>query len=60
MKPTPASGRPEWLESLLSAWLVHLAMIAIGVGLWLWVTARSVRDRLRTLRCRFAVKGKQP
>ena len=53
MNTTPASDRPEWLECLLFAWLVRLAMIAIGVGLWLWATAWSVRRR-------FAVQGEQP
>jgi hypothetical protein len=53
MNPTPAAERPQWLEGLLFAWPVRLAMIAIGVGLWLWATAWSVRRR-------FAVQGGQP
>ncbi len=57
MNPTPAIGAPEWLENALA---VRLTMILIGVGLWLWATAWSVRDRLRRLRWRLAAKGEQP
>lgn len=61
MNPTPASGRPEWFEEdLLFSWRVPLIMIAIGVGLWVWATAWSVRDRVRALRWRSTVKGHQP
>jgi hypothetical protein len=60
MNPTPAAERPQWLEGLLFAWPVRLAMIAIGVGLWLWATAWSVRHRLRTLRWRRAFQRGQP
>lgn len=66
MNPTPAaSDRPEWLDQWIDegrffTWPVRLTMIAIGVGLWVWATAWSVRDRLRRLRWRLAVKGQQP
>ncbi len=57
MNPTPAIGALEWLEN---AWPVRLTMILIGVELWPWATAWSVRDRLRRLRWRLAAEGEQP
>ncbi len=61
MNPTPAYGRPEWLnDDVVFTWRVRLIMIGIGVGLWVWAAAWSVSHRLERLRWRLAVKGQQP
>lgn len=61
MNPTPAAGRPEWLnDGVVFTWRVRLVMIGIGGGLWVGATAWSVRHRLQRLRWRLAVKGQQP
>ena len=61
MNSTPASDRPEWLTGdVVFGWRVRLVMIGIGVNLWVWATAGSVRHRLQRLRWRLAVKGQQP